>query len=87
MILERARRNTLIRGGLAVVLAAGLAGCGTTYGTGVGTTAQTLQDMTNLLNLRSDDPINYQPLPGVVVPPCVNDPVPCPLPPPAPATP
>ena len=83
MILDRSRRNTLTRSGLVVVLAAGLAGCGTTYGTGVGTTAQTLQDMTNILNLRQGEAIEYQPLPGVVVPPCVNDPTPCPLPPPA----
>ncbi|MCW5715476.1 MAG: hypothetical protein KIT43_13280 [Bauldia sp.] len=87
MNLERARQNTLIRGGLLVVLACSLAGCGTTYGTGVGTTAQTFQDMTNVLNLRQPEGINYQPLPGVVVPPCVNDPTPCPLPPPTTGTP
>jgi hypothetical protein len=90
MNLDRARRITLIRGSLLVVLASSLAGCGTTYGTGVGTTVQTLQDMTNVLNLRAgNDGIDYQPLPGVVVPPCVNDPngTPCPLPPPGTPTP
>ncbi len=87
MNFERARRNTLIRGGLVVVLGAALAGCGTTYGTGVGTTAQTLQDMTNIINLRQGPGIAYQPLPGVVVPPCVDDGTPCTLPPPGTPTP
>ena len=53
-----------------------LAACGTTYGTGVGTTVQTMQDMVNLIDLRQDDPIVYQARPGLVAPPTYDLPPP-----------
>lgn len=87
-VTSAARR--LIRGGVLVGAGIALASCSTTtYGTGVGPTAQTLQDIGNIVNFSQGEviiycarqPINQQPPPGAPLPPPIDPdtaPPPCP---------
>lgn len=76
--------SRVIRGGLPVILltaSAALASCSTvTYGTGTGTTAQTVMDITRMFSLvNRREAIQYEPRPGLQTPDTIA------LPPPTPA--
>ena len=69
MILGSPAFSGAVRIGAIAGCVLGLASCSTvTYGTGTPTTAQTIQDLTRILNFRGNDPINYQARPDLQTP-------------------
>jgi hypothetical protein len=65
------QRFSLPAGAGAIVLALALAGCGTTYGTGVSPAKQTMDDVTGMFALggKKRPTIDYGPRAGIVDPP------------------
>ncbi|MGD9740304.1 MAG: hypothetical protein AB7O56_03565 [Bauldia sp.] len=81
MIATRGSAIRLLRGVALGATGLALAACSTTtYGTGVGPTAQTVQDLANIVDFGPGDPVFYCVRPGLE-----NQPTPgAPLPPPPP---